>query len=1108
MVRILKARRHRTRPSRGVGASRLLLESLETRNLLTTFTVINTNDSGTGSLAQAILDANGQAIVGGVPNTIAFNIPGTGVHKISLQNALPVLTNPVVINGYTQPGASPNTNPIDQPDNAVLQVQIDGSQVPFAQGLVVGKGAAGSTIEGLVINGFSNQTAAGISLSSTDGGNHVVGNFIGVDPTGMIASTTNSNDFGVAVMGPNNVIGGTNPADRNVISGNHIYGVFVTGAAASNNLIEGNYLGLKADGNSAFTIGFSQESVLIDHTSGTTLGGSSTAARNVIAGADAIALNTASNTTIQGNYVGIDRTGTIPVVSLKGLTITGSSGTQIGGNTPGAANVFGGNPGAATQVGMTIDLSSATTIQGNFFGTDPSGTHNLGPFSLGITVQRSTATTIGGTDPGEGNVIANDLFGGSGTSIYIPPTGSLVNDVLIEGNSLYGNDSGAIIGSNVLPPFLTGATSTTITGHIQGVAGSTYRVEYFATPNTGGTSDVQGQTLIGFQDGLVADSSGNVPLSFSPVGGVPAGEFITATATKDGVSTSDFNPGVVASSAAPSADVGVAVTAAPKPVTAGSDVTFTITVTNAGPDAAAQAALATAVPAGTTFVSLSAPAGWTVNTPAVGGTGSIGASIGSLASGGPAVFSLVVHVDQAAAAGATVALSSTVSTTTADSNSSNQSASDSTTVAGETSTSADVGVTVTAAPKPVSAGGDVTFTIAVTNAGPDAAAQAALATAVPAGAHFVSLSAPAGWTVNTPAVGGTGAVGASIASLAAGGQAVFTLIVRVDPSAAAGATVALSSTVSTTTADSNSGNQSASASTNVAAVAAPSADVGVTVSTSQNPVSAGGDATFTITVTNAGPDAAAQAALATAVPAGTHFVSLSAPAGWTVSAPAVGGTGAVGASTASLAAGERAIFTLVVHVDPTAAAGATVALANTVSATTADSNLGNQSASASTTVASQPVPVAVVGPQVSLLQRFGVHEHPTVLVLGFNAPLDAASAQAVGNYRITGPTGRTIAVQSAVYDAATRTVTLHPSQRLNVHWTYQLLVNGTTATGVHGANGALLYGAGQGTPGSDYRAVLNMSTLVQTPAPAHTARHPHGPVVIHRVVHPARTGRR
>src|SRR5437868_13649817 len=83
-----------------------------------TFTVINTNDSGAGSLRQAILDANANAGA----DTIAFAIPGPGVHTISPATALPMMTEAVVLDGYTQPGASPNTQP--NGEDAVLPIEI------------------------------------------------------------------------------------------------------------------------------------------------------------------------------------------------------------------------------------------------------------------------------------------------------------------------------------------------------------------------------------------------------------------------------------------------------------------------------------------------------------------------------------------------------------------------------------------------------------------------------------------------------------------------------------------------------------------------------------------------------------------------------------------------------------------------------------------------------------------------------------------------------------------------------------------------------------------------------------------------------------------------
>src|SRR5229473_5370849 len=100
----------------------LLLEVLEDRTVPTTFTVNNTLDSGLGSLRQAILDANASPDMG---NTIQFAIPGGGVHTINLLSSLPTISRPVVIDGYTQPGASANTR--DVGDDAVLSVELNGA---------------------------------------------------------------------------------------------------------------------------------------------------------------------------------------------------------------------------------------------------------------------------------------------------------------------------------------------------------------------------------------------------------------------------------------------------------------------------------------------------------------------------------------------------------------------------------------------------------------------------------------------------------------------------------------------------------------------------------------------------------------------------------------------------------------------------------------------------------------------------------------------------------------------------------------------------------------------------------------------------------------------
>jgi hypothetical protein len=209
----------------------------------TTFTVTTTADSGPGSLRQAILDAN--------PNpgtdTITFNIPGAGPYTIQPLSPLPDITDPVVIDGYTQPGASPNA--LAHGDNAVLMIELDGSQAReyFAHGLHITAG--NSTVRGLVINRWS---YTGVFLDGS-GGNAVEGNFIGTDVSGTVAQ---GNGFGVSPAGypgsgilvkdsTGNRIGGPVPSARNVVSGNH-FGMLAW--FGGRNVIEGNFFGTGVTG--------------------------------------------------------------------------------------------------------------------------------------------------------------------------------------------------------------------------------------------------------------------------------------------------------------------------------------------------------------------------------------------------------------------------------------------------------------------------------------------------------------------------------------------------------------------------------------------------------------------------------------------------------------------------------------------------------------------------------------------------------------------------------------------------------------------------------------------------------------------------------------------
>ncbi|MCI0681011.1 MAG: FG-GAP-like repeat-containing protein [Gemmataceae bacterium] len=251
----------------------------------------------------------------------------------------------------------------------------------------------------------------------------------------------------------------------------------------------------------------------------------------------------------------------------------------------------------------------------------------------------------------------------------------------------------------------------------------------------------------------------------------------------------------------------------PDPVTAGTTVTYDIVVSNNGPLGVAGVAVVDTFPATLTSVSFTSVATGGATSNAGAGTGDIN-DIVSLPVGSTITYTVTATV----AASATGTLTNTATVTqpsgVADSAPSDNSSTETTTV----NTSADLAVTQVASPDPVNVTGNVTYTITLRNDGPSDAQGVALVAGLPAHTTFVSFAAPAGFTPTTPAMGGTGNVRATATTLAAGAEAVFTLVVRVDAQAPANAPLATTVNVSGTTTDPTSGNNSATATTHVAQV--------------------------------------------------------------------------------------------------------------------------------------------------------------------------------------------------------------------------------------------------------------------------------------------------
>ncbi|HXG10778.1 MAG TPA: Calx-beta domain-containing protein, partial [Gemmataceae bacterium] len=427
------------------------LETLEDRLAPAIFLVTNTNDLGDGSLRQAILDANGTSGA----DRIEFNISGPGPHTISPATPLPAITDPVVIDGYTQPGASPNT--LANGNNALLQIVLDGSQAgSLADGLQITAG--NSTISGLVIGGFG---GSGIVLAGS-GGNTLTGNFIGT----TVSGTRNAPNLGGGILidnVPNNTIGGTTPAARNLISGNSFAaGVLIRGSSASGNLVQGNFIGTDLTGTQTLA---NETGVIIQDAPDNLIGGTATGARNIISGnifsstGVEIVGSGATGNRVEGNFIGTDVTGTVAIPNQGGVLIaSGASGNIIGGTAPGVRNLISGNFSYGVRI---ANGSPSNRVEGNFIGTDVTGALDLANMGPGVEIDSAANNTIGGTTAGARNVIS----GNDGNGIRI--VGSTAMNNLVQGNFIGTDSSGTLFlgngGSGVLidgaPDNLIGGTA-------------------------------------------------------------------------------------------------------------------------------------------------------------------------------------------------------------------------------------------------------------------------------------------------------------------------------------------------------------------------------------------------------------------------------------------------------------------------------------------------------------------------------------------------------------------------------------------------------------------------------------------------------------------------
>lgn len=548
-----------------------------------TFTVTTTADNGdnaaptTGSLREAINLANATAGA----DTINFGVAGTITPPVSL----PTITQPVTIDASLAAGAVSNTGATGSGFNGTLVVELNGAMAGDG-GIGLRISAGGSVVRGLVINRFRE---AGIRID-TGTGTGIFGNFIGTATNGTVAS--GNFNRGILIVGSTgNQIGSTAPADSNVISGNSGTGISITAGGSAT--ISRNFIG--TDRNGTADLGNTQEGIRIVDSSGSTIGGANSDARNIISGNDGSGISIiqsgnrdaggnlipASNNVISANFIGVDVTGnaiqiigtgstfqTSPVSnSGSGVLINAAGNTVGGGRTTSttfstcenACNVISGN--RANGISISSNFSTGNTVTGNNIGVGANGTTAIGNRDNGIQISNLAASsTIGGTSAANGicnngcNVIANNGDPVNATSgragVYIDPTARASNT--IRGNSIFTNtglgiDLGAVgttandtldpdTGANNQQnfPMLNSAnTAGTIGGTLNSTANTTFAIDFYLNNASDGAMS-EARMFIG-TIAVTTNAMGNATISFNAGGmSLTAGQFVTATATSTG----------------------------------------------------------------------------------------------------------------------------------------------------------------------------------------------------------------------------------------------------------------------------------------------------------------------------------------------------------------------------------------------------------------------------------------------------------------------------------------------------------------------------------------------------------------------------------------------
>jgi CSLREA domain-containing protein len=507
--------------------------------------------AGACTLRAAIAEAN---LASGA-NTVAFAIPGGGVRTIVLTQPLPTIadeTGATTIDGYTQPGSHPNASALLS--DAAIRVQIKSTDVitpATLEALHVTSG--GNVVRGLALFTFRRSIFA-FGPAAND--NVIAGDFIGTDAAGVYAApvaAASGNGVELSQGAARNRIGGSTPADRNVISGNPKNGIATFNGGTDHNQVLGNLIGLGPSGQRLHNLSHGVD--INSHSSYNIIGGDAPGQRNVVSGNDAEGVEVSHGqrtigNQVVGNFIGTDVTGTRataatrngwhgvhvedgPVDSIVARNVVGNNGLggiSIDGFETGFYPI--GNQVVGNRVGISLD---GTPIPNAKFGVqiaDHSLHSRIGPDN--IIAFNAIGVQVVGVDTDFNTITRNTIYGNTGLGIDLEPIGA------VNPNDPGDADGGANQGLNMV------VIGSATPNEVAGTTCVTCTVEVFRAD--GGTGKYgQGQLLLGTAqtDGSGAFSAG--------VSGLVVGDYVTATATDALGNTSEFS-------------LNVRVVAAPQPV--------------------------------------------------------------------------------------------------------------------------------------------------------------------------------------------------------------------------------------------------------------------------------------------------------------------------------------------------------------------------------------------------------------------------------------------------------------------------------------------------------------------------------------------------------------